>query len=138
MPRLINNAVKAEELTMEVPNAVMLPMPFYRVRQLGRGFNQAAVIAIEMAHQWNLSMDESLLKRKKYTKTQTTLNIQERQENMYMEFQTAENTPKAVILEDDVLTTGSTTDACAVRLRENGSKWAGGSDACNIKIKENI
>ena len=136
LPRLINNAVNAEELTMEVPNAVMLPMPFYRVRQLDRGFNQTAVIARELAQQWNLTMDESLLKRKKYTKTQTTLSIQERQENMYMAFQTAKNTPKAVILVDDVLTTGSTADACAVRLRENGSKWVGLVMLATPKLKK--
>ena len=82
----------------------MLPIPLHRVRRRDRGFNQAAVIARELAQQWNLTMDESLLKRKKYTKTQTTLTIQERQENMYMAFQTAKNTPKAVILVDDVLT----------------------------------
>ena len=41
---------------------------------------------------------------------------------MYMAFQSTENIPKAVILVDDVITTRSTTDACAVRLRKNGSK----------------
>ena len=77
-----------------------------------------------------------MLKRKKYTKTQTTLSIQERQENMYMAFQTTKNTPKAVILVDDVLTTGSTADACAVRLRENGSKWVGLVTLATPKLKK--
>ena len=44
---------------------------------------------------------------------------------MYMTFQSTENIPKAVILEDDVITTGSIADACAVRLQKNGSKWGG-------------
>ena len=78
LPRLINNAVRAEKLPIEASNAVMLPIPLHRVRRRDRGFNQAAVIARELAQQWNLTMDESLLKRKKYTKTQTTLTIQER------------------------------------------------------------
>ena len=136
LPRLINNAVRAEKLPMEASDAIMLPIPLHRVRQRDRGFNQAAVIARELAQQWNLTMDESLLKRKKYTKTQTTLSIQERQENMYMAFQTAKNTPKAVILVDDVLTTGSTADACAVRLRENGSKWVGLVMLATPKLKK--
>ena len=136
MPRLINNAVKAEELPMEASDAVMLPIPLHRVRQRDRGFNQAAVIAKVLAQQWNLTMDESLLKRKKYTKTQTIHSIQEREENMYMAFQTAKNTPKAVILVDDVLTTGSTADACAVRLRENGGKWVGLVTLATPKLKK--
>ena len=135
-PRLINNEVKAEELPIEASNAVMLPIPLHHVRRRDRGFNQAAVIARELAQQWNLTMDESLLKRKKYTKTQTTLTIQERQENMYMAFQTAQNTPKAVILVDDVLTTGSTADACGSRLRENGCKWVGIVTLATPKLKK--
>ena len=136
MPRLINNALKAEELSMEASDAVMLPIRCIVCRQRDRGFNQAAVIARELARQWNLTMDESLLKRKKYTKTQTTLTIQERQENMYMAFQTAQNTPKAVILVDDVLTTGSTADACASRLRENGCNWVGIVTLATPKLKK--
>ena len=136
LPRLINNAVRAEKLPIEASNAVMLPIPLHRVRRRDRGFNQAAVIARELAQQWNLTMDESLLKRKKYTKTQTTLTIQERQENMYMAFQTAQNTPKAVILVDDVLTTGSTADACGSRLRENGCNWVGIVTLATPKLKK--
>ena len=53
-----------------------------------------------------------------------------------MAFQTAENTPKAVILVDDVFTTGSTADACAVRLRVNGSKWVGVVTLAIPKLKK--
>ena len=53
-----------------------------------------------------------------------------------MAFQTAENTPKAVILVDDVIITGLTADACAVRLRENGSKWVGVVTLATPKLKK--
>ena len=53
-----------------------------------------------------------------------------------MAFQSTENTPKAVILVDDVITTGSTADACAVRLRKNGSKWVGVVTFATPKLKK--
>ena len=58
-------------------------------------------------------VDYEILKRGKYTKSQTALSISEREKNMYMAFYLTQTSPKAVLLIDDVLTTGSTADACA-------------------------
>ena len=55
---------------------------------------------------------------------------------MYMTFQSTENTPKSVILVDNVITTGSTVDPCAVRLRENGSQWVGVVTLATPKLKK--
>ena len=55
---------------------------------------------------------------------------------MYMAFQSTKNIPKAVILVDDVITTGSTADACVVRLRENGSKWVAVVMLATPKLKK--
>ena len=56
-------------------------------------------------------VDYEILKRGKYTKSQTTLSISEREKNMYMAFHLTKPPPRAVLLIDDVLTTGSTADA---------------------------
>ena len=76
-----------------------------------------------------------MLKREKYTQTQTKLSIIERQKNMYMAFHRLKDAPKAALLIDDVLTTGSTADACGRQLRERGSAWVGVVTLATPKIK---
>ena len=44
--------------------------------------------------------------------------------------------PKAVVLIDDVLTTGSTADACARQLWERGRAWVGVVTLATPKIKK--
>ncbi len=136
LPRLINNAIRESELPNEASEAVLIPIPLHRVRQRDRGFNQAMVIGKELARQWNLALDDKIMRREKYTQTQTTLSISERQKNMYMAFQVRKRAPKAVLLIDDVLTTGSTANACARELRESGSTWVGVVTLATPKIKK--
>ena len=77
-----------------------------------------------------------MLNREKYTQSQTKLSIIETQNNMYMAFHLLKDAPKAVLLIDDVLTTGSTTDACGRQLRERGSIWVGVVTLATPKIKK--
>jgi ComF family protein len=123
--RLINNVIRKIDLPNEASEAVTIPIPLNRIRQRDRGFNQAQVIASELAQQWNLMVDYKILKRGKYTKSQTPLSISEREKNMHMAFELTQTPLKAVLLIDDFLATGSTADACARQLREGGSRWVG-------------
>ena len=81
-------------------------------------------------------VDYEILKRGKYTKSQTALSISERERNMYMAFHMLKDAPNIVLLIDDVLTTGSTADACARKLRERGSAWVGVVTLPAPKIKK--
>jgi predicted amidophosphoribosyltransferase len=81
-------------------------------------------------------VDYEILKRGKYTKSQTAKSISEREKNMYIAFHIIQTPPKAVLLIDDVLTTGSTADACARQLRERGSAWVGVVTLATPKIKK--
>ena len=104
LPRLINNAIRESELPKQAIEAILIPIPLHRVRQRDRGFNQAIVIAKELAQQWNLNLYDKMLKREKYTQSQTKLSIIERQKNMYMAFHMLKDALKAVLFIDDVLT----------------------------------
>jgi len=45
------------------------------MRQLIRDFNQSLVIAEGINHQWNLNLEDKMLKREKYTQTQVRLSV---------------------------------------------------------------
>src|SRR5256714_2204801 len=102
---------------------VIIPVPLHPSRQRERGFNQAKLIA------QLLSVDSSipakpLLKRVRYTTTQTALDRAERMENLHNAFRLrkkADVRALRVLLVDDVLTTGSTLSECARVLKRAGA-----------------
>ncbi len=89
---------------------VVIPVPLHRSRERERGFNQAELIAKELA----LPVDARLLRRRKKTPTQTGLSRSERARNLTAAFELRGIVAgKNVLIVDDVLTTGSTMNEIA-------------------------
>jgi len=102
----------------------LVPVPLHRARQAERHFNQAAEIARSLSRVSGLPMVEAL-KRIRKTETQTHLGRKKRLENLQGAFAISRAGTRwpeksGAILVDDVLTTGSTVQACAKTLRKAG------------------
>ena len=106
---------------------VIIPVPLHAARLTERGYNQSALLARILSREVGVPIDETALVRAKATQQQATLNALERRKNVEDAFACRGNvTSKHVVLVDDVCTTGSTLEACAVALRAAGaaSVWA--------------
>ncbi len=103
---------------------VVVPVPLHVSRVRKRGFNQAAYLARELARQVDLTVDEGILIRHRATVAQVDLDADERKENVRGAFRcvSAGAVAKRVLLVDDVFTTGSTLEACAMALRRGGAR----------------
>lgn len=103
---------------------VIVPVPLHPARQRQRGFNQAELLAeVLNAHMSIKQM--SILRRIRFTKTQTAFDRAERMENLRNAFRLrrgADVRGLRVLLVDDVLTTGSTLSECARVLKEAGAQ----------------
>ena len=102
---------------------VMVPVPLHPARQRERGFNQASLLAELLGAQTSIPC-KPLLKRIRYTTTQTALDRSERMENLHNAFRLRKNRDVRglrVLLIDDVLTTGSTLSECARVLKRGGA-----------------
>jgi ComF family protein len=102
----------------------LVPVPLYPAKKRERGFNQAERLARRLAKELGLPLKSDLVRRVIPTKSQTRLSRAERSENMNKAFDKGSMTPDSgerVILVDDVLTTGSTTNACAKVLKQAGA-----------------
>ncbi len=114
----------------------ILPVPLHSLRKADRGFNQSRYIAIGMGKELAINVKSNLLKRTRYTETQTNLTLQEREENISNAFESKHKRlieGKTFLLVDDVITTGATIKECGKVLLENGAAKV---YACSAAIAE--
>ncbi len=118
----------AEALTrgINTPDGTMVlcPVPLHPDRQAERGFNQAELLAAELAHLWGLFLlPSAALQRIRVTVNQVGLDYKARQANVDAAF-AADRMLVAdhdILLIDDVCTTGATLNACAGALLAAGA-----------------
>ncbi|HLB33795.1 MAG: hypothetical protein A3F67_07950 [Verrucomicrobia bacterium RIFCSPHIGHO2_12_FULL_41_10] len=126
MGEFIDVALNEERLQGVLFSAVV-PVPLYRLREREREFNQARLIAEEVAGRL-LCPVENLLQRVKPTSMQALSDRKQRIQNLKGAFAIKSHQLLSgnYLLVDDVLTTGSTLDECAkVLLQAGASKvWA--------------
>jgi ComF family protein len=102
-----------------------MPVPLHPKRLRERGFNQSLLLAERVAAALNADLDFSSLKRIRYTQPQTELGSEERKKNVRKAFGVSEREAvkgRAVLLVDDVATTGSTLNECARTLKRAGCR----------------
>lgn len=103
---------------------ILLPVPLHRGRLWQRGFNQSALIARDLSRRTGLSWDPFLLRRKRRTPPLRGMGQSQRRRNVAGAFEVPDSLRvdgKRIVLIDDVLTTGSTADACARTLQRAGA-----------------
>ena len=104
---------------------IIMPVPLHPKRKRKRGFNQAQVIAQEMARLKGIELIKGGLAKKRNTPPQTSLDRTHREENVKEVFRVKrerEIQGKVVMLVDDVYTTGATMEACSLELKLAGAK----------------
>lgn len=122
---MLGRKLASSELFQDVD--LVIPVPLHRMRQWQRGYNQAEVIAAGVAAELEAVMDCRILFRRRRTKTQTKLGIEEKAANVAGAFKAQTevfernagiSSVRHILLIDDVFTTGSTAAACFHALRE--------------------
>ncbi len=108
----------------EVDDAILVPVPLHRSRLWGRGFNQSAIVARELSRRTGLPLELATLRRVRATPPLKGLNMRQRRRTVAGAFRVsagAQIRGRTVVLVDDVLTTGSTANACARVLKRAGA-----------------
>lgn len=102
-----------EDKIKETGAEALVPVPLHASRRRKRGYNQAEELARELSVRTGIPVRTDLVKRAKKTKPLKMLNVSERQNNLKKAFLFTQNDVKlkAIIIVDDIYTTGTTLDA---------------------------
>jgi competence protein ComFC len=100
---------------------VWTPVPLHWLRHGDRSFNQSLVLGRELTKRIGGEV-RPLLKRTRNTPAQSGQGFRSRAQNVKgaFSYSSKEETPKSVLLIDDVVTTGATVSECARVLKDRG------------------
>lgn len=100
----------------------VIPVPMYRKKEKRRGYNQAEVLAREIAQKLGCPLETKLVVRAKNTVPLKNLNDTQRKKNLENAFKIRKNGVKLnkILLIDDIYTTGSTLDGVTTALLAAG------------------
>ncbi len=123
--RMLGKKLAGRELWADAD--IVIPVPLHKKRLWKRGYNQAEVIAGDLAVEIGAEMRTDILVRTRQTQTQTKLGTEQKRRNVDGAFAVTDEAAaefngggKAVhlLLVDDVFTTGSTLESCFNTLRK--------------------
>ncbi len=107
---------------------IVTPVPLHWTRLWSRSFNQSALIGRELARLADLPFVPDMLLRTKRTPSLRGLASKERRQTVSKAFSLNPRWQgriegSRIILVDDVLTTGATSDGCVTVLKKAGADW---------------
>jgi ComF family protein len=119
---------------------VVVPVPLHRARLRERGYNQAELIAAPLARLLHLPCEPRALTRIRPRPDKLILSRSDRWKSVRGAYKAAGGgggtsgrlKSRAVLLVDDVFTTGATLDACARALRKAGAAKVIGMTAARV------
>lgn len=101
----------------------VVPVPMHPRKERERGFNQAELLAHELAKRTPYPLRRDLLRKTELRRPQSSLAKAERAANVRGAFTASEGSKGAsVLLIDDICTTGETLNACAAALLKKGAE----------------
>lgn len=116
-----------DEIVLAATFDMVMPIPLHPVRLRQRGYNQAAEIFKPWCDKKGLSWQE-LLRRRKDTHPQYSLNRRQRHQNMRDAFKLAAEADvrhRRILLVDDIYTSGATLQEGARILKKAGAVYIG-------------
>jgi len=102
---------------------IVTSVPMNRKKLVKRGYNQSRLIARDVGRKTGIEFHE-ILREKRNTTTQRSLNYSERFINVIDRYETVNSTifrNKVILLIDDVFTTGATVNECSRKLILSGA-----------------
>ncbi|MDR1067382.1 MAG: ComF family protein [Clostridiales bacterium] len=108
-----------------VDKAVIIPTPMHKKKLRERGYNQAELLAKNLASLMDAPFAPKALARVKNTSPQYGLSYEQRRKNVagaFLVVDSAAISGESALLIDDIYTTGATLDSCAEALLKAGSK----------------
>jgi ComF family protein len=108
-------------------DAILVPVPLHRWRIWKRGYNQAALIASALGRRTGRAVELDLLQRVRSTPSMRGLGARERARVVRGAFAVRDGMQpqlegRSIILVDDIYTSGTTANACALALKRAGAR----------------